>query len=227
MTELCGKPMLKAMNGVDRGTCTKPFGHMEKNHYHSHCNGTCYDCGASLTVVNASASAVARGSGRCRSCHRKRSRQLHGRLPRNLQVPGKEHTFPCGCTGVLPNRRGDSNPFAKWMNKAWQCRVSGILTASRRGAELYGHTPIDSNTSHVVIRKLMDEPNCERCRETLKWDLGMGKTPHLHHDHESGEILGFTHPVCNPRAMEDEIEHLRKQIKKLQQIQNSKTAKAA
>jgi len=44
----------------------------------------------------------------------------------------------------------------------------------------------------------------------------MGKTPHLHHDHETGEIFGFTHPVCNPHALQDEIDELRKQVKHLE-----------
>jgi hypothetical protein len=56
---------------------------------------------------------------------------------------------------------------------------------------------------------MMEEPNCERCGEALKWEFGVGKTPHLHHNHETGEIYGFTHPVCNPQAMEQEIERLR------------------
>jgi hypothetical protein len=62
---------------------------------------------------------------------------------------------------------------------------------------------------------MMAEPNCERCGEPLVWEFGLGKTPHLHHNHETGEPIGFTHPVCNPRAMEDEIDRLKAVVKKL------------
>jgi hypothetical protein len=62
---------------------------------------------------------------------------------------------------------------------------------------------------------MMAEPNCERCGEPLVWEFGLGKTPHLHHNRETGEPIGFTHPVCNPRAMEDEIDRLKAVVKKL------------
>lgn len=39
--------------------------------------------------------------------------------------------------------------------------------------------------------------------------------PHLHHDHETGKIYGFTHPVCNPYAERKMIIRLRKEIREL------------
>ena len=64
----------------------------------------------------------------------------------------------------------------------------------------------------------MEEKLCWRCRKPMHWEnLGKGKTPHLHHNHETGEIYGFTHSRCNPSALEEEIRELRKEIiKKLQ-----------
>jgi hypothetical protein len=128
----------------------------------------------------------------------------------NYQKPEKEHTFrTCGCVGILPTWKG-SNKFAKFNGAGFQCRAAYLVTHSRIVATKLGYAPIPSNTPHSVIRKLMDEPNCERCRQPLMWELGNHKTPHLHHDHETGEIYGFTHPKCNPRALEDEIERLKK-----------------
>jgi hypothetical protein len=71
-----------------------------------------------------------------------------------------------------------------------------------------------ADTPHAEIRKLMEEPNCERCGEPLSWEFGAGKTPHLHHNHITGEIYGFTHPVCNAEALEKEIDRLRELLKR-------------
>jgi hypothetical protein len=61
----------------------------------------------------------------------------------------------------------------------------------------------------------MAEPDCERCGQPLTWEFGVGKTPHLHHSHTTGQPLGFTHPHCNPQAMEDEIDRQRDEISSL------------
>jgi hypothetical protein len=205
---LCGKPIKKAKNGADRGTCTYKKGH---NGAPITCgNGTCYVCGVLLSEDNACLSVVAKRSGSCRGCW-KRIMRLHGsHEPKNIQIPGAVHTFSCGCSEVLPEKRGQSNKFALWSTRGWACRVTRILDGSVQAARKYGHQPIDPTLSHSVIRKMMEEPNCERCQQPRSWDdLGAGQTPHLHHDHKSGEIFGFTHPHCNPRAMEIEIDRLK------------------
>jgi len=84
-------------------------------------------------------------------------------------------------------------------------------------AEKKDHAPIDLKTPHSLIRELMKAELCWRCKRPLKWTLGMGKTPHLHHSHTSGEIFGFTHPHCNPLALEHEIDELRQRIAELEQ----------
>jgi hypothetical protein len=68
---------------------------------------------------------------------------------------------------------------------------------------------------------MMEASVCERCKKPLLWDTNAKKLPHLHHNHETGEIYGFTHPRCNLRALEDEIEHLRKEIRQLGVSMNS------
>jgi hypothetical protein len=182
-------------------------------------------CGTALTEENTFPSHAARGSGECRSCRnatQKSARWAKGGKRFIAQEPGKLHTFPkCGCTGILPER-GQSNKFAVWMSRASECRVALILRSSTRMAKSGGFQAIDPKTPHSVIRALMEEPNCERCQQPLSWNhFGWGKTPHLHHDHETGEIYGFTHPRCNPNALEIEIDRLKEEIRKL------KAAKAA
>lgn len=214
--KLCGKPMSKAKNGANRGACTQNVLHTGQ------CGSeTCSLCGTNLDPQNTPLTQKHKGrrSGACRSCNSMRVRHANGYDPENYQQTGKLHTFSsCGCTGVLP-ALGCSNKFARnnsaVANANFGCRVSAILNASAASARKRGYRPIPLSISHAIIRKMMEEPNCERCGEPLKWEFGIGKTPHLHHNHETGEPIGFTHPVCNPRAMENEIDRLRAEIKRL------------
>ena len=199
--KLCGKPVPKSKNGTDRGLCTRPLKHMG-----AHTSGLCIICGVNLIPA-----------GRCRECkneyHRDLSRISRGSQPRNRQEPCAAHRFPCGCSGVLP-RHGERNMFAVSTGSVFICRILAILNMSQHAAKRGGHKPIPKPIPHAVIRKMMDDPNCERCGQPLVWEFGMGKTPHLHHNHETGEPLGFTHPVCNPQAMENEIDRLKALLKK-------------
>jgi hypothetical protein len=219
--------MPKATNGADRGTCT-----IRKGHARHHRNGTCSDCGVPLTGENTSPRIHARGSGTCRKCSNAswtRPRAF-GFKARNSQKPEEQHTFPvCGCTGILPPTQ-QSNMFAKISShKGHACRVACILSQSRIYAARDGYTPIARDTPHSVIRKLMEEPNCWRCNQPLNWDeLGNGKTPHLHHNHVTGEIYGFTCPTCNPGAEEAAYDRLYDEnIQLKEMIHKLTTAKAA
>jgi hypothetical protein len=186
-----------------------------------HGNGTCRDCGVVLTLKNACPVVVQRGSGPCKRCsadsQEKRRRRLGIPLV-NIQAPGAAHKFPCGCSGILPEKRGQSSTFAIWGGHGWSCRVKRILISSSftRRLKVKGYVPIDPDTPHATIRALMEEPNCERCGQPLSWnDLGKGKTPPLHHNNATGEIYGFTHLRCNTEAMEQEIERLKNENRKL------------
>jgi hypothetical protein len=147
-----------------------------------------------------------------RAEHRRRAA---GMPLKNYQISGKQFTFRCGCSGILP-KKGKSDQFARWQSKAHQCRVAQILSSSGWHAKRRGHKPVDSTTSHAIIRNLMKLGKCERCGQPLDWNnLGRGKTPNLHHNHETGEIHGFTHPVCNAQALEKEIDKLKEQIRRI------------
>jgi hypothetical protein len=150
--------------------------------------------------------------GKCSLCKTIDTRRRCGHRPRIVQRVGKFHEFWCGCSGVLQKL---PNKFATYApsNGYFSCRIAHILSVSSHVAAKRGFAPMQQ-TSHSVIRKMTEQPNCELCGESLKWEFGQGKTPHLHHDHETGEIYGFTHPQCNPRALEDEIDRLRKLLKR-------------
>ncbi len=210
--------MPKSQTGnIDRGVCTR-----EKRHSGRCGNGTCPGCGITLTSENATPSTVSHGSGRCLTCsawryHKTRKRK--GSNPQTYQIADSPFTFSCGCSGVLPHL-GKSNLLAKAMSRTrdeWACRVATILKASRFNGEKQGYKSIDPNTPHSVIRTLMNEENCALCRKPLEWKFGAGLTPHLHHDHASGEIFGFAHVKCNPKAEAKEILRLKSEVKKLQQ----------
>jgi hypothetical protein len=133
---------------------------------------------------------------------------------RIIQKPGKQHTFPCGCTGILPKKRGIPNKFAWWgsrtMRSTWFCRVSIILSASQFNTKK-GIKPVNKNTPHSIVREMMKNPKCICCRKTLKWVFKRGKTPHFHHNHKTGKPLGFSHLACNWHALEREIYRLRQE----------------
>jgi hypothetical protein len=209
---ICMKPVRNAVNGASRGACTRPIGH-----FGPCVSKTCSGCGVNLTEINSRIAAPGAYQTRCLHCRRIEHRRWRGGKAMNQQEAGWSHLFPCGCAGFLP-ARGSSNKFAfSHRGTAFKCRVTRILRGSRASAKRHNFTAVAKDTPHSIIRKLMDEPNCERCGEPLSWDVltGPETTPHLHHDHETGEIYGFTHPKCNPKAMEYEIDRLRKENERL------------
>lgn len=206
---MCGEPMPLAKNGTSRGICSRESGHRP-----FHGNGTCSGCGVVLDSQNSSKSTIAKGSGKCGECKTVWARNRYGSKPRNIQHPGEHHVFPCGCSGVLPDTWGGANKFATRATNTggFGCRVASILYGSQVSAKRDGNEPIPLNTPHSVIRNLMDETDCERCGELLDWSavaIAGAKAPHLHHNHFTGEPHGFTHPKCNPLAMEREITNFR------------------
>jgi hypothetical protein len=84
---------------------------------------------------------------------------------------------------------------------------------------------MDANTPHSFIHTMMQRDICVICGEPLEWKLGQITTPHLHHDHLTGQIYGFAHAKCNPGAEAKEIFRLTAEIEKLQQ-ENQKLKEA-
>lgn len=202
--------MPKANNGNSRGLC-----HREKGHSGKCGNITCFQCGIPLTKKNSAPSMFTMGAGDCRSCRIRKQRYRQGHNARRFQIPESKYTFACGCTGILP-KKFESNKFAIGLTSGgFGCRLTRILNASQRNSERDGGKPMDINTPHTFIRTLMKKSNCVICDKLLRWEIGTGKTPHLHHDHITGGIIGFSHGVCNPKALEKEILLLRKKVEEL------------
>ena len=152
----------------------------------------------------------------CKSCilaARAYTRRFGGVSPRNSQIAGDMHRFPCGCVGILPKSRSN-NQFACRSVRGFMCRVSSILLNSQKSAYRKGYTAMALSTPHNIIRQMMSAPECVRCQQPISWSLlSKSTTPHLHHNHETGEIYGFTHARCNPLALEQENDRLRAQLK--------------
>jgi hypothetical protein len=154
----------------------------------------------------------------CKDCYINHEYPKRGHPPRHKQKPNIVHCFPkCGCCGLLPNS-GQANQFVIWQHNKWICRVSSILKGIRFESQYKGYAPIDSRIPHSVIRKMMTEPNCVLCHQPLAWKVGRGKTPHLHHNHQTGAIYGFTHHRCNPNALEQEVDRLKERIAELESV---------
>ncbi len=206
----CKKKIPLAKNGNERGVCNKEVGHQ------SQCgNGTCRRCGVKLSKRKVRTS-------RCSLCSTEISRERRGSKPKIYQIPGEVYTFPCGCFGVLPRYRGESNQFGRWNSRligfsTWACRADNILQSSRRTAKKRGYEAISLSTPHTVIRQMMEVVNCVLCGQQLDWSVfGRGTTPHLHHDHITGEIHGFAHPKCNPLALQRHVWALEAKIFQLE-----------
>ena len=214
---ICGKKIPLARNGNDRGFCTRPI-------HSGHCsNKTCHGCGVKLTENNVTPGVWKQGAKVCRICRSIYYPNKRKYGPRNLQIPGGRFTFnrgrTCNCSGHLPKHRGRSNLFVTWQSHHWYCRVGSIIQGSISGARRHGYKSIDKMTPHSVIRKLMRVRHCVLCGERLQWRVGRGKTPHLHHDHQTGKIIGFTHPKCNPLALERRVRELEAQVEQCQKTQ--------
>lgn len=202
----CKKSLGKTRKGKRRGFCTKALGHGGP-----HTNARCPGCGVIRTKDNCTEFTLQEGLS-CRKCTTEDARQRRKCKPRNYQKPGKKHRFLCGCEGLLPRQRGQSNLFARGMGKNWYCRISAILQASNALARRKNYAPIDLQTPHIYIRELMKESYCKLCKQPLKWVFGHGKTPHLHHNHVTGKIYGFVHNLCNLNALEKIVDNLNAEV---------------
>jgi Recombination endonuclease VII len=104
----------------------------------------------------------------------------------------KHQCADCGTGGCEHNRR-----------RLGRCRICNplswakhLLGGLQRKARKSGHFAAKSSPEEIV--RLSKETECSACGEPLDWNKkGASNTPHLHHNHENGDVLGFIHPTCN------------------------------
>jgi hypothetical protein len=86
--------------------------------------------------------------------------------------------------------------------KSWAVR---ILSANRANAKRAGYCPPVVTAEDILI--LIDKsPLCCGCEEVLDYSQTGFKAPCLHHNHETGEVVGFAHRECN--SLEGQLQKL-------------------
>lgn len=78
------------------------------------------------------------------------------------------------------------------MNWAYQ-----TLRVARRDAAKNGWVA-PSITAEALLGLMRLSENCVACGKPLDWNTqDKGVFPSLHHNHDTGEVLGYTHNICN------------------------------
>lgn len=177
------------------GSCDKL-----KNHAGGHSNNRCTICGIVRTKRNTFLCRIVKRGSWCKKCTKDRRHKLHPEIRSiNFQRLGKRHIFPCGCSVILPKEYKSNKDVVACtggIKNYFRCRITNVLGVTIRTSEVKNYAG-PKLMSHIILRKMMNQP-CVFCGEFLDWIiLGRGKTPCLDHDHESGKINGFAHPVCN------------------------------
>lgn len=96
----------------------------------------------------------------------------------------------CGGGSVCVHRRQVSS--CRSCNLlAWARR---LLTQSKSQAKKFGYAAPKITAAQIVILVQTSE-RCRGCEESLEWKNG--EAPCLHHNHETGQVVGFVHRGCN------------------------------
>lgn len=75
--------------------------------------------------------------------------------------------------------------------------ASGILSVANGAAKLRGYAKPNISAEDLIIL-MRASKFCVGCGGNLNWTSKPKKrTPHLHHNHETGVVSGFCHQFCN------------------------------
>lgn len=95
----------------------------------------------------------------------------------------------------------------------WLCDPTGyakhLLRCAASEAKTQVHAPIDATPEQIVALR-QNANSCALCCKPLAWDFQ--KPPSLHHNHETGKVIGFVHGKCNAiegRGKSEEAQHFR------------------
>jgi Recombination endonuclease VII len=86
--------------------------------------------------------------------------------------------------------------------KFWAQR---ILSRHRQDARRLGYAP-PNITAKKLLKLLEKSPNCCGCDAPLDYQASGFNAPCLHHNHETGEVVGFAHRECN--SLEGQLQKL-------------------
>lgn len=71
--------------------------------------------------------------------------------------------------------------------------AKGCLSVFKGSAKRRGYTP-PNITAENFVKLMLKSKRCFGCDSRLDWE---NTSPHLHHNHATGEVLGFCHSLCN------------------------------
>jgi hypothetical protein len=139
------------------------------------------------------------------------------------QIPGQSFTFKCGHQAMLPATKGEGNNAAYWrksrteMSSNWGCRPCNvqllrevrntpigwartILWQAKANAKKYGIAR-PNITVEDFIELAQTTTHCSACGHQLPAltyrKKKCSERRQLHHNHETGEVIGFVHNHCN------------------------------
>lgn len=82
----------------------------------------------------------------------------------------------------------------------WHCNPLGwarqTLTNQREQAKRGRYIPA-AITAPEIVELRRNAVSCPLCLQPLEWDKKDASAPHLHHDHRTGKVYGYTHGNCN------------------------------
>lgn len=157
------------------------------------------------------------------------------------QIAGKKYTFKkCGHSGILPDKKGEGNPFVFWSNRGkegcanWGCRRCGregqirrrlnpinwakmVLGRANERAKKLGYAPPDITPEELALLRVKTSL-CSFCDAPLiPFKKRSVRKVHLHHNHKTGKA-SLTHWYCN--VVEGSFSMMRRTKRKAQFLKN-------
>jgi hypothetical protein len=73
--------------------------------------------------------------------------------------------------------------------------ASRIIRCARAKAKSRGYVSMRI-TPEEVVSLMLSTKHCVACGGELNW-ITKGESPHLHHNHTTGVVIGYVHSRCN------------------------------
>lgn len=105
----------------------------------------------------------------------------------------RQNCAPCGGASVCVTHKRQGRSCRECFPLAWAKRkLSAIARGCRQGGYLKPQI-----TAKEILKLIEEKPFCCGCGDKLNYDLRGFEAPCLHHNHSTGEVIGFAHRECN------------------------------
>lgn len=178
---------------------------------HKRVQRNCLPCGGSIFCIHKIDKAYCKQCGGSRICeHNTQRRRCRLCSPKNYCVHDRWHysCTKCKGKGVCEHNKPKSicvdckgAGICEHNLQRRGCRVCDplacakrVLLCAKRTAKDRNHkAPKISPQEYLLLKE--KSANCFACASPLDWTSSI--RPHLHHSHETGEVFGFCHGICN------------------------------